>query len=510
MSAASMATSVSAASMAASFFVLMVTFGQAELNILGSWEDSSGHTWSGLAAAGDFAYVASQSGLFKVVNIADPSSPTIAGSVHEPYHLSVATDIKIAGKYAYVAAFRMAVVDITNASNPTRVDATVNGTMPPSDALAVVGNLAYVASGGTFSTPGTMAVVDITTPSNFVVLGSIQDEQLDESLNIEVVGNFAFLCTYRARFVSVDITDPSNITIAYSFVDFAMFGAKYMAIAGQQAFVLSELMNGLFVVDISNPLSTSVLGNLQVANRPTGIAIDGNYAYVGVSGGGIIAVQVINISDPSNLSAVDDLSLGTVVDDINGIAFVGEHLCVTSRVGGAVLGSTTTTTITTITATRTTTITTTRTTTITSTTTTITTTRTTTITTITATLTTTLTTTTSGTTTATTTISTTTSTISTSTTTTALLGQPDLDDAGFPFLAATIVLVCGIVGASVVVVVVVVVVRRRDSREQTEPSPAQGRAEHTQEQVGAVQTLESGDEQTLNREQDEPYVEFAI
>ena len=58
----------------------------------------------GVAAAGDYAYVAAGSAGLRIIQVHDPSSPREVGFYSEPgYAQSVAVGVAVAGNYAYVA-----------------------------------------------------------------------------------------------------------------------------------------------------------------------------------------------------------------------------------------------------------------------------------------------------------------------------------------------------------------------------------------------------------------------
>ena len=75
---------------------------------------------AGVTIAGDYAYVADDASGLRVVDISDPSTPSLAGSYNTP---NSARDVAIAGDLAYVADFEsgLQILDISNPASPTFV-----------------------------------------------------------------------------------------------------------------------------------------------------------------------------------------------------------------------------------------------------------------------------------------------------------------------------------------------------------------------------------------------------
>jgi hypothetical protein len=100
-----------------------------------------------VAVAGNYAYVADGGfGLLQVIDVSDPASPTIVGSVGTPGLAS--SGVAVAGEYAYVAGGYpgfQEVIDVSDPASPT----IVGGVNTPHFAcgVAVAGEYAYVADG---------------------------------------------------------------------------------------------------------------------------------------------------------------------------------------------------------------------------------------------------------------------------------------------------------------------------------------------------------------------------
>jgi hypothetical protein len=109
-----------------------------------------------VAASGTLACIGDADGFLHVIDISNPASPTIAGSVGTP---DFPRDVAVSGTYAYVAdTSSLQVVDISNPALPVIVDSVDY----PAVSVEVVGDLAYLNG---------PLVLDISDPASPVVIG---------------------------------------------------------------------------------------------------------------------------------------------------------------------------------------------------------------------------------------------------------------------------------------------------------------------------------------------------
>ncbi len=190
----------------------------------------------GITVSGNYAYVAAQGCLagqpcpntsvgnaFEVVDISNPSTPTIVGTYHNATNLNHVTSVALSGNYAYVTAFnnnRLTVINTSNPVKPTFVTSLIDTTnfQFPSD-VAISGHYAYVVDQ---SNPGRLTVVDISVPSSPVVVGTLVSSALNGGYRIRVYGNFAYVSASSGNDVAiVDISNPLLPRLAASYTDTA-------------------------------------------------------------------------------------------------------------------------------------------------------------------------------------------------------------------------------------------------------------------------------------------------
>ncbi|GAG84631.1 unnamed protein product, partial [marine sediment metagenome] len=111
-------------------------------------------------------------------------------------------DVHVSGSYAYVTYFDagMHVVDVSNPSNPSIV-----GTCPTprwGERIFVSGNYAYVTCDG-----NGLQIIDITNPSNPHIVGSWDTPRYTS--DIFVSGNYAYVGDEQEGLQIVDVSNPS-------------------------------------------------------------------------------------------------------------------------------------------------------------------------------------------------------------------------------------------------------------------------------------------------------------
>ena len=162
-------------------------------------------------------------GGFSVIDISSPGLPAIVanidnGSLPAPYTgqnlFDHSTSVQVAGHYAYVTAFNAAnftVIDISNPTSPQIVGTVHDNTQMalPVD-IALQGNYAYVADQASGSSPK-LTVVDISNPASPKIVATDIDAALNGAYRIRVRGDFAYLSGSSAQTISaVDISSPAS------------------------------------------------------------------------------------------------------------------------------------------------------------------------------------------------------------------------------------------------------------------------------------------------------------
>jgi hypothetical protein len=304
-----------------------------------------GNTAEGLYVSGSSAYVpmyvAGNTGIFYMVNVATPSAPTILGSKTTPYPAySISAVVKGANTFAYVGCDLSTshYIYVFNVTNPASIpaattsfaalakpwDIVVSGlyayvAMDTSDlrilnapddgslssltslaisgtvtALSLVGTNLYVC-GGT----GGLSVVDVTTPGS-PVLGATFDSP-GTAADVAVSGSSVFLADTTSSVLLSGA--PTTLTSTSRFLTPRAYGVY----ASDRYAYWASGDEGLVIEDLTNIARPSIVGSLSMLSA-VDVTVVGSRAYLATSSYGIRVVDVGNPAVPTLLGSYDTLN----------------------------------------------------------------------------------------------------------------------------------------------------------------------------------------------------------
>ncbi len=212
------------------------------------------------------------------------------GTCHLPRSMEGA--IWVEGDYAYVAGgftFDLAIIDIADPANPLLMS-TLDSLFRSED-VVVSGDYAYMAW-----SVGGLATVNISDPFNPAVVSVIQTHQYAH--NLVVRDSLIYLANCARGLRIFDVSDPSNPDSLGKFDSLYADEANGIEVIGNTAY-LTEWYGGLWILDISNPLMPAFVGNYPTRNvRTRDIKVSGHYAYL--LSDILAALTVVDISSPSD------------------------------------------------------------------------------------------------------------------------------------------------------------------------------------------------------------------
>ena len=226
------------------------------------------------------AYVADNVNGLRVIDVSDPSAPTLLGFINTP---SVVWRVDVSGGVAYVAGqFGLQVIDVSDSSMPTLLSSiSVSGAS--AQGITVSGSVAYIT--GTFG----LQVIDVSDPSTPTLLGSVSP---GPAFRFAVSGSVAYV-TGQNGLQLIDVSDSSTPTLLGSFNPQA--AVLSITVSGSVAYLGSTDM--LHLVDVSDPSAPTLLSSINtMGGFVSGAAVSGNVAYLSSSDAGL---QLIDVSDPS-------------------------------------------------------------------------------------------------------------------------------------------------------------------------------------------------------------------
>ena len=241
----------------------------------------------GITVSESCAYIAADNAGLQVVDISDPSSPSIltaydtSGNSH---------DIKISGDYAYMADYSggLVVIDLMKPVNPTIV-ANSAATTGARD-IKTFGNFAFIADDSSG-----LKIIDITEPENISLTSDITECSLPSSNHgIEICYPYAFLAAKSAGLHIVDISNPLEPELISS-IDTSGF-ANDVDLLGNYAYV-ADHSYGLQILDITIPSNPKIVASCDTPGTASGIKVSEDYAYICDGDSGL---QIIDISNPLN------------------------------------------------------------------------------------------------------------------------------------------------------------------------------------------------------------------
>jgi hypothetical protein len=264
---------------------------------------------SGVQVVGNYAYVADWDSGLQIIDISNPTSPTLKGN----YDTSYAKGVQVVGNYAYVAydGSGLQIIDISNPTSPTlkgNYDTSGNAY-----GVQVVGNYAYVADGDSG-----LQIIDISNPTSPTLKGNYDTIY---AVGVQVVGNYAYLADIASGLQIIDISNPTSPTLKGN----TSGQARGVQVVGNYAYV-ADNDQGLQIIDISNPTSPTLKGNYDTNGSAWGVQVVGNYAYVADYEGGL---KIIDVSDftlanqaPTNITLstsniAENQVIGTVVGNFS-------------------------------------------------------------------------------------------------------------------------------------------------------------------------------------------------
>ncbi len=267
----------------------------------------------GVAARGDYAFVADWSSGLRVISVADPAHPTEVGHADGP---DSALAVVVSGNYAYLVGLQTGlwVISIVDPTHPIEVGHYDTPGLAKS--VAVNGDYAYVAD--LDSGLWVISVSDPTHPTkvgHWHVSGSM-------AFSIAVAGHFVYVADLYHGLRVLSVADPANPReVGHN--DSVGFAA--VAVKGDYAYVGNN-EDGLFVVSLADSAHPVEVGWCNTHEPAGSIAVDDYACAIGSS-----RLCVVSKSDPTHPDTVGHYArLGW---NANGLATSGDYIYVASDYG---------------------------------------------------------------------------------------------------------------------------------------------------------------------------------
>jgi len=220
----------------------------------------------------------------QVIDLSNPTSPTILGSVIFP---GEGWDVSVSGSWAYVANSNqgLRVIDVSNPASPSSV-ATLHTPGNNARGVAVCGTLAYVAdcSAG-------IQIIDVSNPAAPTIIGYANTPAC--ALDVAVSGTLAYVAANVAGLQIIDVSNPMSpswlgrLDTPYS--------ADKVAVTGTTALVVDD---DLYIIDVSNPWSPALLQQVYASGGAYDVAVSAGVAYLATNWDGLVLLDITKTETP--------------------------------------------------------------------------------------------------------------------------------------------------------------------------------------------------------------------
>jgi hypothetical protein len=262
----------------------------------------------------------------QVIQIVDISSPESAHLVNTIKTMGDPKDVCRAGNYVYVAdESSLTVLDIRNPSSPT-----IAGYAPtPGTSQGI-----KIESGYAYLTGGAMAlqIVDIDPIEQAHVVGMLQCD--DSNNHLALSDGYAYIANGEKGLMIVDVDPPENPRLVKN-VTLSQV-ARGVAVSGHYAFVAvyesddpwwvekdpSEIFSAIDVVDISNPASAHVVKTIETPGRAESVDVAGDYLYVADGDSGVVIIKYNPLESAQIVKTLPTRVYTEDVDVDNGYAYL--------------------------------------------------------------------------------------------------------------------------------------------------------------------------------------------
>jgi uncharacterized secreted protein with C-terminal beta-propeller domain len=230
--------------------------------------ETNAFVFNGAVINGNYLYVACGTVGLLVIDISNPSSPSIVGSYDTPGY---AWGVALSGQYAYVADGNS--VQVLNVSNPASPVYAGSVTTSAKD-IIVVGSHAYVAGGNV------LEIVDISNPSAPAIAGTLSFSYPISAVAVKVQNGIAYVAGSAGGLLIVDVSNPANPTQLGSLGPSGGSGASTLGVfvSGTYAYV-GNYVGGFAVVDVSNPASPALRNVVMTMGSARDVVVNSGWAW---------------------------------------------------------------------------------------------------------------------------------------------------------------------------------------------------------------------------------------
>lgn len=321
------------------------------------------YSFSDVQVIGELAFISGSGGVsgesLAIYDVSNPVEPTMISETYDySYEENGEHRLAIKGSLAFVVSpLKLSIFDFTNPQNPIAVNVYYEWS---GQDLRVVDSQVFLAEGD-------LKVLDFSSLDNPILLGSyylcgyVNDAKVVNSYlyiadsyqrlqilnianpadpyyisalpeyghNLKVIGNLLYLNAFNNGFEIWDIADPQNPVLLSLYNPLLHGSYVTMTLDGNYAYI-TELLGGtrgtgLNIIDIhdaANPVFKGVVDNIP--DWPAESEVVGNLVYIADNSGGLVIVDVSNVTQPKIIGQYQGLYAHNV-EIIGNVAYVTDR-----------------------------------------------------------------------------------------------------------------------------------------------------------------------------------------
>lgn len=214
-----------------------------------------------------------------------------------------ALDVRLGAGVIYIAAGSagLQIFDVRDPVNPRRLSVFLPQEGYEARFVELAGTLVYVGS----SQRG-LDVLDVSVPSRPRLRGTAQASISDALGRMQAVGQRLYVHNEGAPLEIYGLSDPLHPTLLGTY-SAGQFGPYDFRIIGTLGYFTAGI-NALRIVNLANVASPTLIKEFTLAGDPRRIAVQGNYAYIGIDFNG--QIEIVDITNPSAPSHAGTLTIG--------------------------------------------------------------------------------------------------------------------------------------------------------------------------------------------------------
>ena len=260
-----------------------------------------------ISADGKTAFIADHASGLQIIDVADPAVNGASGIATKPVptgNLATHDDaadftLSADGNTAFVADLDagLQIIDISNPTSPS-LTGTLNTSGTYDVTLSADGGTAFVADG-----LSGLQIIDVSDTSSPSLSSTLNTSGWAYAVTISADGNTAFVADGSSGLQIIDVSNIASPSLTSSFDISGIFYNVALSADGNTAFVANE-SRGLRIIDVSNPASPSLTGTYDTAGSAQFVTLsaDGNTDYVADGG---ISLQNVDVSNHASAELIE-------------------------------------------------------------------------------------------------------------------------------------------------------------------------------------------------------------